>query len=331
MALNTVPPHTHPEDSFPKETWHDKSIQVASKGWRKWVTITFLTTILATSLGVGLPLGLRKSPGSSPANIPNTTSSPSAPPLNHGAANDTSLAAISTADDNRHVFFQDIDGTLRLTTFAPSTNTWIFAKDFLQTTAQPRDHSPLAVLSANTTVYASLLNLFYVDSQNSLAGISVSLDGKTDGTNIMNGSFPTALNSRSLSVSQLTTNELGVNNGSSIVTGESLLLYESPQGTVSALHGQLSSTDLRSGIITAPANWTRQNVTELFSSQTLSEGDSDGFRAFQLGSPFAASAPTQRPASNFVLATFFNTQDLSDLYLARLITIKTYNLTGPGT
>ena len=329
MAQSEKLPITHPDDTYPKEVKHEERPKITSQRWRIYAAVIVLIVILAISLGVGLSVGLRES--SSSPSATNIMSSPSAPISKNGALNDTSLAAITTADNSRRIFFQDVNGTLRHATLVPSTNTWVFVRDFLLTTAQPRNNTPLAVLSVNTSTSGAYITLFYIDTHNLLACILLNPDGLTDGTNIINGSFPTAPNTRSLSISQLSTSDYGLTVGSSIVTGESLLFYEDPNRAVSAIHGKILSTIPAGGVVIGPPYWIWSNVTELFSSKALNVGyPGEAPENFQLSAPFAASALSQRPASNFVLATFFNPQVLLNLTATTFRSVQIYNLTGPG-
>ena len=92
---------------------------------RRWIlTIaTVLICVLAIALGLGLGFGLKKS------GIGNSQSNPNGaegPPLTRGIANDSSFAAVTQLDGTRHVFFQDINGSIRqaISSRAGSAEEW---------------------------------------------------------------------------------------------------------------------------------------------------------------------------------------------------------------
>lgn len=76
------------------------------------VEILAFIIISALVLRLGLGLGLKH---------PKATQSSMHTFSSKGILNDTSLAAITTSDNNRHIFFQDFNSSLRYTIFSNST------------------------------------------------------------------------------------------------------------------------------------------------------------------------------------------------------------------
>ena len=128
-------------------------------------------------------------------------SSSTAPTFTRGALNDTSLAAVLTSDGNRHLFLQDINGTLRHAVFSSVENLWLSNVDYLlpdDTFSPPRLGTPI------TTIYPSAINndfetilVYYVNVENTLSLIYYDTSaGKVDSSDILNRSIAIEPNSR---------------------------------------------------------------------------------------------------------------------------------------
>ena len=248
--------------------------------------------ILAISLGIGLEVGLPKSRTSSQPS-PNSTFSPSEPV--HGVFNDTSLAVIMTPDDNRHLFFQDINGSLRRTVFSQSLGTWSKNADFIQTPQQPRLRTPLSVYRMNLVPFI----LCYADINDTLVAFQyypppILLNSPHA---LFDSSYLTLPSGRSLNIVPLQSHvPQGPKNNSStnrtLILDNFLLFYSSPSNNVTVLHGSENLND----------TWTWQNVTESFhpqgpnnnslSSTFAAAGLNGSITSYYLSSQLGSSTPS---------------------------------------
>jgi hypothetical protein len=166
---------------------------------------------------------------------------------------DTSVAVVSLANGDRRMFFQEASGSIRESLFTSSTGQWtsdvanIVASDAMNFT-------PIAALpmnaSSTTLKYSGVLvcscralgrhvmlihlqiYLFYYSKENRLASrqfISGTWVSQDDFSPAVSGSksYPVAQNSRILSASLLPNTS---------TTGEALLYYPDPSGTVTVLN-----------------------------------------------------------------------------------------------
>lgn len=236
------------------------------------IAVTACTALLSIGLGVGLGIGLRhndssssSSDSNSPSNAPSTLSTslsssvvPSSTPAPaiQGILNDTSLAAVTSNDGNRHLFFQHFNGSLRHTVHDHAVNAWTNNVDFVATPSVPQMHTPLAAV--NIEYALGQIHLFYVGMNGSLAAALYQTSGEYTGNLVpMNGSFLAAAGTRSLSV---TTRSF--QNGTSTTA---MMLYEAPNGNITVLRGSFTV----GGPLT---QWIWQNVSEAVYS-SLKESD----------------------------------------------------------
>ena len=64
-------------------------------------------------------------------------------PVPHGILNDTSIAAMSMSDGDRHIFFQDSTGTIRQAIYTVTTNQWASPLSLVVAT-DAKNNTPLA-------------------------------------------------------------------------------------------------------------------------------------------------------------------------------------------
>ena len=240
------------------------------------IGILFGLVIVSIGLGGGLGLGLHNQQASS-TSASASTASPSRSPLVNGALKDTSLASLLTADGNRHLFFQDVNGTLRRAQFSVATNSWLPSIDFILTLQQPRNHTPI---SAIQVPIGMSMNIYYVDVNDTLSVVQYSNSGGNMGTlsgpgvllNLQNETIPVSSSARSLSVSRIPSNDSNAVPSipnSTNVQDEYLLFYENPNNSVSVMHGHYFFTESSDG-------WTWKIAGELFFSEQ--SGISNGSR-----------------------------------------------------
>ena len=218
--------------------------------------------ILTISLGIGLGVGLPASRSSSPSTT-STTSGPS--PLIHGVLNDTSLAASMTSDNNRHLFFQDVNGSLRYIVFSQSLGAWSNNIYIIQTPQQPKLHTPLSVFRMSWTVFI----VSFADIDNNLVAFTYCAYPATclSAPNLFNSSYPMLPSSRSLNIvplqshlDQVPTNSSGYNR--TYLLDDLLLFYSSPSNSVTVLHGSFVHLGVSvNGSL--DETWIWRNVTDL--------------------------------------------------------------------
>lgn len=141
--------------------------------------------------------------------------------------NDTSLAAVSLSNGDRHVFFQDNTGLVRRAVLTGSPGKWSTTLD-LNITSNAKISTPLAA-----TTIDDQIQIYYITNKQSLYSNSYQ-----DGTWVNDSTlenYTTAVNSQQLSItaisSSVTAEGLSANTSSNIT----LLLYENVSGHVTAL------------------------------------------------------------------------------------------------
>ena len=239
-----------------------------------------------------------------------SSATPSAPSstLQHGILNDTSLAAVTSSDNNRHVFFQDFNGSLRHTVFDQSANSWTNEADFVSTNSPPRNHTPLAAISINSGGLGEI-HVFFVNTSNVLTAALYMLDtGLVGSRNPMNDSFAVATKSRSLSMTPMPLSQTGT-------SAEAVMTYEAPGGNITALRGYFSPGS------STTTQWLWQNVSDAVYSSFNGTGTS-------LSAPIGSTASyTPGPGLSFYF-TFFNSEALSDIKASPLYLVNFKNWTG---
>ena len=139
-----------------------------------------VVVLLAVSLSVALAVGHYRSKTDDTAPpLMNTTTGSNSSGVKNGVLNNTAFAAVTTADNSRHVYFQDINGTIPHAALLPGSNTWTFKKDYLIPHSSPRIHTSLAAMSYSSSVISGkVICLFYVTLDNLLAIMTLEPDGQ---------------------------------------------------------------------------------------------------------------------------------------------------------
>jgi hypothetical protein len=270
--------------------------------------------ILAISLSVGLGIGLKhNNPSSSAAgtnlttstnsnpttvssSIPtstsaNNSSASNSPNVGRGALNDTFVAALTSADNNRHVFFQDFNGSLRHSVYNNSANSWASHADYITTPLMPQRNTPLAAISL-VSQNSEKIHLFYVGSNNSFAAVLLNTDGNVSGVEVpMNLSILAATNTRVLRIIGLPYDPSGKSAGA-------VAMYEAPNGNVTLLTGSFQLQD-------SFAQWLWQDIDDVFYSHLQLNG-------LWLSPPVNLAALAADNYSIDVGVTFFNTRSLTN-------------------
>ena len=265
-------------------------------------------------MGVGTGISAHRSGCQSPSN----SSSSLIQPI-HGALNDTSLAAISENNGDRHLFFQDVNGTIRHVVFSQSLNAWSPTVEYIPTERQPRLHTPLAVDFADGV--PTYIVIFYADTNDTLAAIEYSVAAQESASSsiLLNDSFAISRDSRSLTISRLHWNKNAADqtnqNSETQLWQEWLLIYSSPSSTITFLYGNTYITDLSGNSLTT---WEWQNVSQPFYAQSNPNG--------RLGEPFFAG----RTSDDNMIGHFFNPQSKSDSITYPFLTLAINNLSSKG-
>ena len=327
LFRNTEPP-------YPRETAIEKEAPpirrvLDRKFPRKFIItgVLLLLAVVSISMGVGVWHHSQRSSSSSTSastasptassSTPIGTSSPMLPPLVNGALNDTSLAAVSTSDGNRHLVFQDINGTLRHAQFSVATNDWLPTINFVVTQQQPRKSTPITVIEAFSIDPESGtdLNIYFVDTNNTLAATQYTTQAEAsicvlDSAALLNQSILVSTSAKSLSVARIPSNDSNVVPtvpNSTIVQDEYLLFYENPTNNVSVLHGLYFLLAGLAGRNSVTADsftdgWAWKNVSDLFYSENPSAWDGGWINA-----PFSATFDAIDPGFS---AYFFNPESI---------------------
>ena len=228
--------------------------------------------------------------------------------------NDTSLAAVLTSDGNRHVFLQDINGTLRHAIFSSVANQWLREVDYLlpsRPAALPRLGTPITAMYP----WASNLNwilLYYVNVNSSLSAIPYFVPGGTLLGDVLDGSIAIKPASRCLSAAT-------VHRSTDDEIQETLLFFEAPSGQVTFYYGQM--TFLSAG------DW--RDMTEVLNAALWRK--MGGERA-SLGCPCTANPLQTWNNTNptTIQAAFFNPDFLANVSAPFATGFDFTNLTGAG-
>ena len=277
------------------------------------VSLALSIAILAIALGIGLGVGLKRSVSSSDLPDPTHSSLPIATPSPKNAIlNDTSLAAITTSDGNKHLFFQDLNGSIRHTSFDVSSKSWATSPQFVETEIAPRNLTPLAVVEIEQSTSATqspTMEVLYIAFNNTLMDViyGFTVSQYLSRGSLLNGSFSVAPDTRSLTVAQ-TKNIPSASEFNT--TAEVVLLYEAPNHNITTLHGSIN-TD--AGIENL-GGWSWVNVSDSVYSAIRNKSDT------WLSPPIAShvlslddsSPQSPQAVETSVCIAYFNTNALSN-------------------
>ena len=132
------------------------------------VVLVVVAAVIAIAIGVGVGIGVNRNPakpvapsvaGTNLTATTTTTVASSVPtPLKHGIVNDSSLAAVIDSSDARHLFFQDINGTIRQATRSPSSPAvWGSPLDVV-VVSDAKAYTPLAAILRRNSGFLSDAN-----------------------------------------------------------------------------------------------------------------------------------------------------------------------------
>lgn len=269
--------------------------------------LVIVVTIVVLAAGTGTGIGLRKRQSSStpaPSGIatPTETATSTIPTISvtpvGSALNDSSMSAVLTPEGDRHLFFQDVNGTLRHAIFSKSSDSWLANIDWISVQRLPKNHTPISALQTVQPFGVPGFNVFYTDINNTVAAVQWSPQGSShfDPSAIINSSFDSGQGSRSISVCRLSTNASQSNSAApppAVSTkpvntiDEALLLFETATRDITVLHGIIVFEQVvaSNGVpYTNSYGWSWNNVTELFSSATL---ESAGLPWVDIIAPFS--------------------------------------------
>lgn len=223
--------------------------------------------ILALALGIGLGVGLKRADTSPSVSATTNTSTPTDTPTRNGILNDTCLTAVMTSEGNRHVVFQDNNGTLRHKVFVlngqGNAGSWSNAENYLVTDPMPRNNTPIAGL---WPLIQDQVHIFFVDEYDRLAGVNFNTGPNTPNlvssasANLMNGSLAVASGSRMLTMSQFP----GLDNET---IAQAILYYEAADrpNNITVLQGFLTNS-------TGVSSWTWHNISEIMDTPLRESG-----------------------------------------------------------
>ena len=225
-----------------------------------------------------------------------------------GAVNDTSLAAVTTPDGNRHVFLQAINGTLRHAVFSSVENLWLSNVDYLiplEPVSPPRLGTPIsATYPAGQN--PSYILIYYVNIKNSLSAINYSiLSVGIQYGDAFNGSVAITPGSRCLTAAAV---EGRANDGLPIA----FLFFQAPSGNITFLYGRFMREE-----------WEWQTMSEVLDTALREALDDE---KTSLGCPCTSSKSS--PA--IVQATFFNPEFLANASAPLAISMDFLNATEAG-
>ena len=297
-----------------------------------WLLI-ILTIVLAICLGVGLGVGLTKNAndgqatGGTPTSPPGPTQSSidsnngtsgGLTPTQHGVLNDTSLAACVSFDENKHVFFQDLNGSIRHA-ISSSPNSWPSAVEFLPISPQPRNNTPLDVYLINTPNQSKpSMSVFYLSEGNSLQAMIYTPGSPPVLGNLNMSEFGIPPAGRILSVSRVITNNTGFDNNA-------LLFYENSSSNITGHYGSFVPDN---GGISLPGTWTWSTLFPALTNPIITT--SNGW----LGPPIAVGTWSHvgQPSNGAPITSVasFNPAALYNGSMAFDTTFAFQNFTGPG-
>ena len=221
--------------------------------------------ILALALGIGLGVGLRRSETSSSVSASTNTS------IRNGVLNDTFLTAVMTSEGNRHVVFQDMNGTLRHKIFVlngqadgqGNGGSWSNAENFLVTDPRPRNNTPIAGM---WPLIQDQVHVWFVDEDDHLAGVNFNTGpnnpnlASSASASLMNGSLAVAKGSQMLAVSQFPGFEKET-------LTQAIMFYEAADRpeNITTLQGFLTNS---SGV----TSWTWYNISDIIDAPLKDSG-----------------------------------------------------------
>ena len=297
-----------------------------------WLLI-ILATILAICLGVGLGIGLTKNAndGQATGGTPTTPSAPlqsstgsnngtSGGPTTtqHGVLNGTSLAACVSFNGDKHVFFQDLNGSIRHA-ISSDPNAWSSTIDFLPISPQPQNNTPLDVYLINTPSQSKpSMSIFYLSEGNSLQAMTYTPGSPPILGNSNTTEFGIPPAGRTLSVSRVITNNTGFDNNA-------LLFYETSSGNITGHYGSFVPDEGGSSV---SGTWTWSTLISTLTNPDITK------RNGWLGPPIAVDTFSNvGPPSNGAPVTVITSFNPSALYNSSTTfdSSSAYqNFTGPG-
>ncbi|KAL8786833.1 MAG: hypothetical protein Q9213_002570 [Squamulea squamosa] len=177
----------HPPEAVAIDSLGDTSDEPTKTATRKprtqlvsWFLLLAIVSI-AIALGVGLGVGLKRSGTKDASETPTppasaiashssiattSTAAPTSatsathtdPMLQHGMLDNTSLAAVTFPNDNRHVYFQEKTGAFRRATYSSQAKLWQAASD---------PHLPPDVKNSTPLAAVTGLNVFQIENDGS--------------------------------------------------------------------------------------------------------------------------------------------------------------------
>ena len=174
--------------------------------------------------------------------------------LSHGVFNDSSFAAVTTPDGTRHVFFQDVNGTIRQLQYSITSHTWLTSLSFvIPNTTDAKQSTPIAaiILEESNDISTPIL-LFYISQNSRIAATMFNYENSQSWENASTffniSQYTTAPSSKSLSITQVP----DTNSSSQL-----LLWFESRNGGVIGLLGSHANvlTPFRPTILDSFWSW----------------------------------------------------------------------------
>ena len=284
----------HPEDTYLKKRIQDPPGCSPKRCWLVILGILGALAILAYGIAFGLS---RKSRSSVPVGPEMLT---------NGAIKESSIATVLATDGSRHLFFQDINGSLRHAIYSQAINSWLASVDFIITDSRPRNHTPIAALPTENAFGADGFYLFFVNTDD----IAVSQEWSMMYLNQitfdpLKGTFwNVAPATRSISVTRLLSNvsefrDIPPPDPGIVMTDEALLFFEAPNGNLTVFYGIISFWYDKH--ITTTSGWSWRNVTDEFHAASIGSGL--GLKGSDwIAAPFA----TARSTSRLVIGLFSN-------------------------
>ena len=323
--LDTDPPIPRPDNTNSKEVVKNKrGVTKSSRSKRVWIAVCALVLVLGVVIGVGVafspdrpsPSVTDPSPTSSnsatlvPTTSIGATPAPSQIPI-HGVLNDTSLAAILESSGDKHVFFQDLNSSLRHTVYYGSLGEWSNAAEFIQPERQPRNHTPISVIESHLPIYVGpggVFEVYYVDVNNTLASFQYVLNrGAVINSSSLNQSFSISTGARSLSAAHRPPGTL------QNTSDEILLFYLSPSNDLNVLYSDALVSPFSGSFL---KDW--QNFSGLFSAFNIAGSG--------LSSPFSVY-----PDANTLTGLFFKPSSVDDIGKSEFLGFDINNATFLGT